>query len=448
MNRDRIIDALWGVDVPRAPAAALRAHVRRLRAVLGADAIQTTSSGYACNRGTIVDADCFRLELHSGGNAVERAETIGRALGRWRGRPYDDLGDWEPVLAVRHGLLELYAHAREEWAAARIEIGESTSVVPLLEELVVEAPLVDRRWELLMLALYRAGRQADALRAFQRARRALGEVGLEPGGSLAQLDRAIAAHAVVAFGDRRTITALVERAVVDRAAGHAEGARGRVCPRRGACRDRPTTPAALAEVGIAWSGDGPLSGLNPGFHVVQLLQEALARLPAAPTALRSRLLARLAVVTASNHDPDLVAVVPYVRESLSIARLVGDNSALAAALYAQISVARDSTDLDGSEDLARELTKITRDDTNHHVLGLCALARIRAQRGDVADAARLAEEADAGARHASADVFFATTWYSLFRAYLASDLDAPPRPHRRSGQSLAESCSTPKRRRQ
>ena len=311
--------------------------------------------------------------------------------------------------------------AREEWAAARIEIGESTLVVPLLEELVVEAPLVDRRWELLMLALYRAGRQADALRAFQRARRALGDVGLEPGGSLAQLDRAIAAHAVVAFGDRRTITALVERAVVDRAAGRAEGAR-ELFARAEELARQTDDAGALAELGIAWSGDGPLSGLNPGFHVVQLLQEALARLPAAPTALRSRLLARLAVVTASNHDPDLVTA--YVRESVSIARLVGDDPALAAALYAQLSVARDPADLDGSEALARELTKITADDTNHHVLGLCALARIRAQRGDVADAARIAEEADAGARHASADVFFATTWYSLFRAYLASDLHA------------------------
>jgi DNA-binding SARP family transcriptional activator len=421
VNRDRIIDALWGVEVPRAPAAALRAHVRRLRAVLGADAIQTTPLGYACNRETIVDADCFRVEVHSSGNAVVRVETIGRALARWRGRPYDDLGDWEPVRAERQGLLALYAHAREEWAAARIEIGESTSLVPLLEELVVEAPLVDRRWELLMLGLYRAGRQADALRAFQRARHALGEVGLEPGASLGQLDRAIAAHEVVTFGDRRTITALVERAVAERAAGRAESARD-AFERAEVLTRQADDAGALAELGIAWSGDGPLSGLNPGFHVVQLLQEALAGLPAAPTAVRSRLLARLAVVAASNHDP--VLVTAYAREAVSIARLIGDNRALAAALYAQVSVARDPTDLDGSEALARELTKITGDDTNHHVLGLCALARIRAQRGDVDDAARLAHEATARARDASADVFFATTWYSLFHAYLASDLDA------------------------
>jgi DNA-binding SARP family transcriptional activator len=421
VNRERISDALWGDDVPRGPAAAVRTHVRRLRATLGPEAIATSSIGYASAPDTIVDADCFRVELQCRGDAHERAATIGRALARWRGRPYDDLGDWEPVVPERRGLYELHAHAREEWATARLDAGETTSLVPLLEELVSESPLVERRWELLMLALYGSGRQADALRAFQRCRRSLGDAGLEPGPALLDLDRAIAGNDVAVGNEQQTVAALVRAGIADRRAGRRAEARATFEDAERHAR-RSGEATALAEVAVARSADGTVSGLNPDARELRLLDDALEALPNAPTALRARVLARLAIAGCSNRDPRQMAA--YANEALAIARLVGDNAALVSALHARLVTDHDPAHIDALERLAREMVEASSGDTNASVLALSALARTCARRCDVETASRYANEASKLARSAPPDIALATLWFPLFRATLDGNLKA------------------------
>ena len=318
---------------------------------------------------------------------------VGRALARWRGRPYDDLGDWEAVVPERRHLCELHARAREEWVALRLDLGETSSLVPLLEELVFEEPLAERRWELLLLTLYRSGRTGDALRAFQRARRALGEAGLEAGPGLVELDHAIASGGVPGARERRRIESI-----------------------------RGADAVTRAELAVAESGSGALSGLNPSADVLRMLDEALDALPKAPTALRAMVLGRLAVAGSSNRDPALVS--SYADESLSTARLVADRSALLIAMHARLVTEHDPARLDECELLAREFLTIARDDPSAEVLARSILGRVRARRGDLDGASECADAAIALARGLAPDIELATLWYPLFRATLAGDRGA------------------------
>src|SRR4029077_19699904 len=114
-------------------------------------------------------------------------------LALWRGVPFEELGDWPPAVFARERLRELRADALDARAASRVARGAAS--VAELTDLVNEDPLREPRWGLLMLALYRAGRQTEALQAFQRARKTLTvEFGLEPGPNLVALERAILDH--------------------------------------------------------------------------------------------------------------------------------------------------------------------------------------------------------------------------------------------------------------
>ena len=215
------------------------------------------------------------------------------------------------VAPERRGLEELHAQALEEWAAARLELGETAGLVPLLEELVLEAPLHERRWELLMRALYQAGRPPMPCARFSapvapsprkagwsRAASSSSSTNAMRERSRSRRGQYAARAGVPSIGD------LVRAADEARHAGRA--AEAEVGFDRAERLARASSdPAMLAEVAVARSGDGPLSGLNPGTRS-PLLDEALARLPDAPTSLRSRLLARLAVAASSNRDPALV----------------------------------------------------------------------------------------------------------------------------------------------
>ena len=134
-------------------------------------------------RGALVDGDASRA-----------AAELGEALGLWRGDALADCrgGGWAGPEAVR--LDELRLSTVEDRIDADLMLGHHGVLVGELESLVARHPLRERLWGALMLALYRAGRQADAVRAYQRARDVLvGELGLEPGAELRRLEAAVLA---------------------------------------------------------------------------------------------------------------------------------------------------------------------------------------------------------------------------------------------------------------
>lgn len=199
---DELADALW----PDTPASTWRKQVQatitRLRRTLGPRMIRTTAHGYAVE----VDpeaVDAVRFErlvasarAHAGDEDPTRAiDGFQRALALWRGRPYPDLAAWPPGAAEADRLSEIRANADEELAAQRLRIGEHRAVIPEAERLVRESPLREERWVLLATALYRSGRQADALSAIRSARERLGtELGIDVGEDLEALELAILRH--------------------------------------------------------------------------------------------------------------------------------------------------------------------------------------------------------------------------------------------------------------
>jgi DNA-binding SARP family transcriptional activator len=195
VRSDLLIDLLWGENPPRNAAAALQTHVSRLRKTLGADAIVSREWGYVL-RAPLEDIDLGRFEGlifdASPLPAQERASKLAEALTLWRGPPLADLVN-EPALQ-RHiaRLEELRLSTLQGRIDADLEAGRSAGLVGELEGLVAEHPLNDHlRW-LLILALYRAGRQAEALEVYRETRRFLTEeLGLEPSPPLRELEQAI-----------------------------------------------------------------------------------------------------------------------------------------------------------------------------------------------------------------------------------------------------------------
>ena len=193
---DELADAVFGGDVTANAAVRLQNHVSRLRKRLGATAIVTDGSGYRLADECDIDWVRFeRLVSVPATTADAVIDSRAQALALWHGRPFAALGDWPTAQAAAARLEELHRIAQEDYAAAQICHGRSAEAVGELERLVAEDPLRERRWALLMLAAYRCGRQAEALRAFDRARRVLAdEAGLSPGPELVELQRRILAQ--------------------------------------------------------------------------------------------------------------------------------------------------------------------------------------------------------------------------------------------------------------
>jgi DNA-binding SARP family transcriptional activator len=199
VSRHRLIDELWGTSPPETAQTALQVHISQLRKRLGREAISTRAPGYAINveRGEL-DLDRFE-ELVSAASGRsqsphEAATALREALALWRGAPLADLDD---TLArpERTRLEEARLSVLEQRVDADLRLGGGSELVPELERLVVEHPLRERLRGQLMLALYRAGRQADALDVYRRGRRALAEeLGLEPDEALQRLEKAILVH--------------------------------------------------------------------------------------------------------------------------------------------------------------------------------------------------------------------------------------------------------------
>jgi DNA-binding SARP family transcriptional activator/streptogramin lyase len=202
VSSERLIDELWGERPPPTAAKVLQTYIFQLRRALGAGVIATRPPGYvlAIDEESL-DAGRFRRLAAQAGQLVatdrhERADAVYReALALWRGPPLAD------VVFESFARNEVERLGEERLAAltARIDcelaLGEHERLVAELETLVGRYPLRERLRAQLMLALYRSGRQADALAAYQDARRSLvDELGLEPGRELQDLERAILTH--------------------------------------------------------------------------------------------------------------------------------------------------------------------------------------------------------------------------------------------------------------
>jgi predicted ATPase/DNA-binding SARP family transcriptional activator len=192
---------------PPGAAGTLRAHVSRLRTLLSPDAVLLAQGGgYAlvAEPGQL-DAGRFERLLGAGRGALERGEAAVAAswfregLGLWRGRALADVADVEPLARESARLEELRLVAVEGQVEADLALGREAEVAGELEALVGEYPVRERLWRLLVLALYRSGRQADALAAYRRARQMLAEeLGIEPGEELRRLEQAVLRHEVPA----------------------------------------------------------------------------------------------------------------------------------------------------------------------------------------------------------------------------------------------------------
>jgi DNA-binding SARP family transcriptional activator/ABC-type branched-subunit amino acid transport system substrate-binding protein len=199
---DRLVDELWTDAPPPTAAKIVQNQVSRLRKSLDGDVLLTRARGYELSvaEGEL-DADEFEQMLDAGRQALARgdprlaAQTLREALALWRGPPLAEFS-FEPFAQAEIARLEeRRLTAIEERVDADLALGRQADVVAEIETLVAAHPLRERLRAALMLALYRSGRQAEALQVYQDTRRALvDELGVEPGPALQQLQRAILEH--------------------------------------------------------------------------------------------------------------------------------------------------------------------------------------------------------------------------------------------------------------
>jgi DNA-binding SARP family transcriptional activator len=225
----RLVDEVWGEEPPLTAENVLQTYVSQLRKVLGRDAIATRGRGYvaAVAEGQL-DLRVFERRASAGARALAdgrldvAATEFRGALALWRGPALADLADEPCARTVAARLDELRLVALERAIDADLGCGRDAELVPELEALVAQHPLHERFRAQQMVALYRCGRQADALEAFQRARGTLvAELGIEPGAQLRDVQRAIleqdpalapprphsSASAPIADNPRRVMTA-------------------------------------------------------------------------------------------------------------------------------------------------------------------------------------------------------------------------------------------------
>lgn len=216
VSTDRLIDELWGESPPLGARKTLRAYVSRLRRAIGASGASAATSGdsepnpghgvlLTRGHGYVLEIEPGELDLHTfewlvrkgrhaaeTGNPTQAAILLREADSLWRGRPLADL-EFEPFARVEVRRLEdLRLEAVEDRIDADLVLGRHATLCPELEALAAEHPVRERLHAQLMLALYRSGRQAEALEAYQRTRTRLSEeLGLEPGHRLRSLQAQI-----------------------------------------------------------------------------------------------------------------------------------------------------------------------------------------------------------------------------------------------------------------
>jgi DNA-binding SARP family transcriptional activator len=337
---DRLVDLLWGEGAPRTATTSLQNSISRLRRELGPDVLETKTPGYVLRaEPQQIDARRFEMQLRDArrAGAEERRELLQRALSLWRGPALADFAFDDFAQAEIRRLEELRLVAHGERIDADLELGRHGDVIGELEGLVRDHPLRETFRRQLMLALYRAGRQAEALDVYQDARaRFIDELGIEPGPELKQLQSEILRHAAgLAVSDApapldeegEIVKALLAGRVVpvigvDGAGELAEHlARAFSVP-----DDRPIDLARVSQYVATMQGSGPLyDELHARFEAAVEpgpLHRFLARLPAL---LRDRGAPHQLIVT-TNYDLALERAFGEEDEELDIVSYVATGS--------------------------------------------------------------------------------------------------------------------------
>jgi DNA-binding SARP family transcriptional activator len=198
VSTDRLIDEVWGPRPPRSVDASLQNIIWHLRSLIGRELIETRPPGYVL-RIDPMSIDAFRFEHALGAtrelDPAARAAALREALALWRGTPLADIEFRGIAGSSLARLDDLRLDALERRIEAELELGHHDALLPEIEALASRTPERERLRYLQMLALYRAGRQRDALRVYQEVRLELvEEFGLEPSDSLRTLERMIIAH--------------------------------------------------------------------------------------------------------------------------------------------------------------------------------------------------------------------------------------------------------------
>lgn len=202
VSTEHLIDEVWADDPPPTAQHAIGVHISRLRRALGVDCIESLPHGYRLRaEGSVIDLQRFEALIAEASRALAGADPqaasaalqVGLAL--WRGPALGDLATSNAARADRAWLDELRALAHERRIDAELACGSHLELVPDLRRLVGEMPLREVFHARLMLALYRSGRQAEALEVYHRAREILDhELGVDPGPELENLQRAVLDH--------------------------------------------------------------------------------------------------------------------------------------------------------------------------------------------------------------------------------------------------------------
>jgi DNA-binding SARP family transcriptional activator len=469
----RLVEDLWE-DPQQGALATLRTFVAALRrgiepgrtARTPARLLVTDGPGYAL-RGVEVDAWSFEAAVSGARDLAPAAArtALDRALDTWRGTPYAAL-DQPWAVAERARLAELRLVATERRAEAAISLGAAADVVPGLDAHVAEHPWREESWRLLALALYRSGRQAEALAVLRRARSMLaGELGVDPGRRLAELETQVLRHQVgagagttpddvwhdtttayervVAAGARSRLesTATLLRALaLTGGAGLAAARSQRLAAVRAA--EQLGDPELTARVIGAFDVPGVWTRSDDtelAAEAVATAERTLDALPAdAPHAVRSRLLATVAVESRGLPGP---RGPEAARRAETLARQSGDPAALAFALAGRYLTAFDRTGLARDRDaIGTELLDLAGQHglSTFEVLGhlvrmqaLSALGRWDAAQQHADAAARL------GRRHERPLVEVFTRWFAALRtAASGASADAAERAYRQAAATL------------
>jgi DNA-binding SARP family transcriptional activator/WD40 repeat protein/energy-coupling factor transporter ATP-binding protein EcfA2 len=192
---DALIDGLWGEDPPPTARKAVQVHVSNLRRALGDEfPLRTSSGGYLLDAEAVtIDALEFEQTVDAASRAVEHdpsgvATALRDALALWSGQAYAGLGDCDALAPTIARLTELRLHAQSLLYEARLRLGQHVEIVGDLDALTTDHPYREDLRRLQMLALYRSGRQTEALRVYSRTRALLvDELGIEPSAELREL---------------------------------------------------------------------------------------------------------------------------------------------------------------------------------------------------------------------------------------------------------------------
>ncbi|MDT0270224.1 AfsR/SARP family transcriptional regulator [Streptomyces sp. DSM 44915] len=480
----RLVADLWD-EPPKDAVSALRTFVAALRRALEPDRpprarprlLVTEGPGYALR---LADerVDAWRFERAVTDVAeLPPAAAVARlteALGWWRGPAYADVAgaDWARTAAGR--LAELRCQAVERRAEAQIALGAAAEAVPDLDAYLSEHPWREDAWQLLVLALYRSGRQADALAVVRRARHTLAErLGVDPGPRLRRLEADVlrqAEHLDPGPGGSAAqiwaqATAAYERALPPSAHTRLESTAGLMRDLAvtgggglaAAGRHRVAAVAAAEQL-----GDPLLTARVIGIYdvpanwtraddpeqarwLVAAAERTLAALPAgAPERARARLLGTVALESRGTLPVDRPATADRAyraaAEAERIARRLADGPLLAFALNGVWMQTFERTGLAGRRDaIGAEVLDLARrhELVRYEVLGHLIRLQARAALADPAGADRHATAADRLAeRHGLALVGVFTTWYRASRVAATGSASAAEAAYRRAAEAL------------